>query len=878
VKRLSDFTSSRLWQISLAQQDEDGDEKTKEAKERLRKEFLSFRKRANYVATEIGLHSPGLTQHDPSHIDALWSVADLIAGPALGLNPAEGFVLGGAFLLHDLGNGLAAYPEGIEALKKEPFWRDTVAREFTRRIGRPPEPDESIDSAIEAVATERALRRMHAQKAEKLGLIFWRDRDKDEQQYLIEDSELRRTYGSVIGRIAYSHWVACQDLKQMFPTKLGAPYWAPSSWTVDPLKIACILRLADAAHLDGGRAPAFLRALRHPNDDSRRHWLFQERLQKPHLSEDRLIFTSGLPFTQDEASAWWLCLDSLRMVDDELRKVDALLADLERPRMAARGVAGVDHPMRLTEFVPTDGWLPVDARVKANDVIGLVRKLGGQELYGADPTIPLRELIQNGCDAVRARRTVDGYALDWGEVCVRLGKDADGDWIEVEDNGVGMSEDLLCGPLLDFGTSYWGTDLCLDEHPGLLDKGFQPTGKYGIGFYSVFMLGSRVQVITRRYLEDAAKDTRVLEFEHGPASRPLLRPARPDEYRKDGGTRVRVWLDTAPTAYGGLLHSNYDEGPWSLNSRCAWLCPTLDVSLTTQENGGPLTSAVRSNDWIDMNGLELLTRIMGPLKRPSPDLSVLASNLQVVKDQRDRAIGRICLQPLRDRGGDLPMGIVTVGGLRSSRLAHIAGVLVGLSQNASRLSALPVIDQNQLITWANEQVPLVCKVVQDEASLVRAAQAVCRIGADPQMLPIATSTTGPISFDGIAQWDDAPNEVFIMNDYRLDMRRDFGTIRLLHHHVLGASGSVPSVLPGSSRYFDWPRSQWLDGPLGSVSAQSAIAAVIRALCRRWDSTLDEVLAASQTAFTEEEVGIDHMGNPILERVIVVRHPKAGSVS
>ena len=43
------------------------------------------------------------------------------------LSPIGCFVLGGAFILHDLGMVFAAYPEGKGGIQKQNIWRDTVA-------------------------------------------------------------------------------------------------------------------------------------------------------------------------------------------------------------------------------------------------------------------------------------------------------------------------------------------------------------------------------------------------------------------------------------------------------------------------------------------------------------------------------------------------------------------------------------------------------------------------------------------------------------------------------------------------------------------------------------------------------------------------------
>jgi len=170
----------------------------------------------------------------------------------------------------------------------------------------------------------------------------------------------------------------------------------------------------------------------------------------------------------------------LRVVDDELRQADSILSDSNKPRLAARGVSRIESPRTLVEVIPTEGWLPVNAQIKVSDVATLARNIGGEQLYGDDRTIPLREMIQNATDAVRARRLLQNLPETWGDIYIRLGADTDGYWIEVQDSGVGMSTAVLTGPLLDFGTSYWGSELMLREYPGLLSKGFQSIGRLAL--------------------------------------------------------------------------------------------------------------------------------------------------------------------------------------------------------------------------------------------------------------------------------------------------------------------------------------------------------------------------------------------------------------
>lgn len=607
------FMNTRLWQSSLAPQPDDPSQGG--PRERLRNEFLKFRKCAAALTGQIARDLPEFTVHDVTHLDALWEMADTIAGEGICLTPAESFVLGGAFLIHDAGMGLAAYPEGCEGLRRDRNWADILVANYKRRLGRAPTDGElrNPDKDIELDVIMELLRLRHARQADKLANILWKSPDGQETYHLIEDPELRKAYGTVIGQIAYSHWWDIDKVREEFGTlpllSPPATIGCPGNWTVDRLKLACLLRTADAIHLDAHRAPGYLRALRKPSGYADLHWAFQGHIHKPSIDGDRLVFTSGDAFRIDEADAWWVGYELLQNADRELRQTDTLLQDLKRDyHLAARSVAGVESPPRLMLHIPTEDWVPIDAHIRVSNVATLVRNLGGEQLYGRDQTVPLRELIQNASDAVRARRLLQNRPEGWGEIVVRMGQDENGHWIEVEDNGVGMSTPVLTGPFLDFGQSYWGTAMMREELPGLQGKGFESTGRYGIGFFSVFMWGGRVKVTTRRY-RDAIENTQVLEFKGGLEARPLLRKAQEVECLDEGGTRVRVWLKQSPGSLFSDLSRQIREGSWTLEKFCVWLCPTLDASLYVEQADGGRTKVITASDWRTMDGHALCHRL-----------------------------------------------------------------------------------------------------------------------------------------------------------------------------------------------------------------------------------------------------------------------------
>ena len=224
----------------------------------------------------------------------------------------------------------------------------------------------------------------------------------------------------------------------------------------------------------------------------------------------------------------------MNAVDRELHDVDLLLHSRGREVLKARRVKGAGSPEILARSVQTRDWRPVNARLQASDVPHIVETLGGSKLYGDEPTVALRELIQNAADAVQARRKFERRPVDWGLIKIGLLPEGGEYWLVVEDNGIGMSEHVLTGPLLDFGTSFWRSPLATEEFPGLMAAGMQAIGRFGIGFFSVFMLGSVVRVYSRRC--DKGRDTgRLLEFRDGTSARPILTSATDDPVPIDGG-------------------------------------------------------------------------------------------------------------------------------------------------------------------------------------------------------------------------------------------------------------------------------------------------------------------------------------------------------
>ncbi len=264
---LRQFERTFLWRNAFVDPRRDA---TVEEQEFFRTQYLLLRDKVELLVSRIPVDIRDLTVHDVTHLDALWGTASLVSEAAVDLNPPEAFVFGASVLLHDAGMSLAAFPNGFEDVKKHIVWKDAVARLLLT------DPDvDAVELQSEDPSAEVArrilpsvLRRIHAQHAEQLAEQAWWI--SGEQTFLIDIMEVRHFYGQTIGKIAHSHWWPVHELELELSGDLGAmPHRTQGK--VDRVKVACLLRVADALHLDSRRAPSFLRAIVRPQGIAELH-------------------------------------------------------------------------------------------------------------------------------------------------------------------------------------------------------------------------------------------------------------------------------------------------------------------------------------------------------------------------------------------------------------------------------------------------------------------------------------------------------------------------------------------------------------------------------------------------------------------------------
>lgn len=662
------YENTSLWKNTLGSVDENV--------EPLRDSFIKSRKNAEILLDKIRIDFPELTIHDITHVDSLWNVADTIIGENYPINPLEGYILGIAFLIHD---AVLSYDAigGIDALRETIEWKDAYFEEH----------DIIHDEELKKECDFIAIRLLHAKKAESiLDQLF--KRDNGTTFYIIDDDNYRKHYGALIGQIAASHHWSIDEVESRLKKQINPRSSMPRDWKINAQKLACILRCADAGHIDDGRAPDCIFQTLNVNGVSRNHWESQNHLcQVCEDNEDStmLCITSSNPFKKEDFAAWNVAYEAVKIFDKELKSSNNLLKtdNLDFP---FKGVSGAESKEALGKYIETIGWHPCSFGVHTSNVKAMIESLGGDKLYGKENAlfVTLRELIQNARDAIHARRMIDNSFKE-GHIIIRQKETNGSQLLEIEDNGIGMSTDCIKNHLLDFGSSYWKSSLSRLENPGLKSMGFKSAGNYGIGFYSIFMVSKSVEVITKRY-NKGIDDAKRLEFPSGLTLSPILSKGilSPNEstiirFEIKDNVDLSVLFKKEDTSHAVPLHEALPI-----------IAAGLDVDVYYEYNG--ISQCVHENICSQIFDKKKWLNDLTFHKLSNEELDYLANKLEVIYDENSNIKACITVLDIDDSKKEIPL-VETISGLATSHnifnkrglIGFIDGKSIDISRNRFKL-------------------------------------------------------------------------------------------------------------------------------------------------------------------------------------------------
>jgi hypothetical protein len=263
--------------------------------------------------------------------------------------------------------------------------------------------------------------------------------------------------------------------------------------------VAVLLRLADVLDFDPKRTPATLfRHLGVRDPVSIAEWRKHRQIAAWDIGPKRIAFRADCedPVIEDTIRAF------IRVIEGELRTARSILGNMHHPALPGLAVrydlllpAEVDSnqvgPI-IGPSGPVYHYVDVRFRLEHDAILGI---LMGLALYG-ERHLFLRELLQNSVDACRHRRAIaDSRGIDYQpRVTVSIRDDGGNRILVVDDNGMGMSSDIVERYFARIGKSYYrSADFAATRFPA---GSFRPISQFGIGVLSSFMAGDHLTVET----------------------------------------------------------------------------------------------------------------------------------------------------------------------------------------------------------------------------------------------------------------------------------------------------------------------------------------------------------------------------------------------
>src|SRR5918993_3839533 len=136
--------------------------------------------------------------------------------------------------------------------------------------------------------------------------------------------------------------------------------------------------------------------------------------------------------------------------------------------------------------------------IHTENIFPIIKKF----LY-SDHEIFLRELVSNAVDAtqkIKRLSSLGQYNKELGELAIEVSFDEKAKTITVSDKGIGMTADEIKKYINQIAFS--GATKFMEKFKEAKDAN-EIIGRFGLGFYSAFMVADKVEIQTRSYQEDA---------------------------------------------------------------------------------------------------------------------------------------------------------------------------------------------------------------------------------------------------------------------------------------------------------------------------------------------------------------------------------------
>jgi len=444
------------------------------------------------------------TKHDISHIDEMLKILDWIVPEDTKdiMSPTDWLITVLAIYFHDLGmlvtkeeyeqRNSSGY---IEYRDKELFADDSGADYRAKVEQLPPDKAERFlyQEFVRGHHAERIRNWIMGRAPDHLGIT---PNSMSEVEALLStlDPQFRRD----LALACESHHL--NDLNNFEKYKVSQPYGNSDKETANIQYAAILLRTADLLHVTRDRTPSVAFRIINPTDPlSQKEWAKQmavrrvrskigsDREGNPDEKADRDTIEVHAYFTHEDG--FFGLTSYLSYAQNQIQKSYGWVKEANKRQGASH-----TFPWRYVndKNIETEGFLPNRYEFTI-DQAKILDLLTGHTLYN-DTSVVLRELVQNAFDAIRIQQLIDqqdGSAQTSGKVTIHWNSQER--VLSVEDNGTGMTQEIIEQHLLLVGSSRYQSQEFKRQYPD-----FSPISRFGIGLLSAFMVADTVEIITWR--------------------------------------------------------------------------------------------------------------------------------------------------------------------------------------------------------------------------------------------------------------------------------------------------------------------------------------------------------------------------------------------
>lgn len=486
------------------------------------------------------------TIHNISHVDAMLKIVEWIIPDTTkkAMTYAEWLMLTLAIYFHDL---------GMVVTKKEYINRDKSSfKEYKNKIiqdTRNSEYGEYLKDKDDIFLYQEFVRENHAKRIKQ-----WIEGKSTTE--LGEAAVIREEINEILknidpmfrgdlAMICESHHE--DDIEEFSKYKVKKMYGNTENERVNLNYIAVILRTADLLHITRDRTPSITRRLISVNNPvSVIEWEKQRAVRavgpKDQRNEEGFVDNSKQKDTieitayfdgAETADAYFGLSSYLQYTRKELDKCSSIIEKAQK----REGAIVYEFPWKEID----ESQIEVRGFEKKKlqftiDQDNILQLLVGHTLYN-DSSVVVRELVQNGIDAVRLQREYEkreGKSKEGGQVWVEWNsKDRE---LIFGDNGTGMSIQDVENYLLRVGTSKYRDESVKKQFPH-----FSSISHFGIGILTCFMVANDIDIITNSVEQEDANSINLRKVNGNYLLRKLEK-SQLDDRIKQHGTMVKLYI------------------------------------------------------------------------------------------------------------------------------------------------------------------------------------------------------------------------------------------------------------------------------------------------------------------------------------------------